>query len=184
MSTQIDEAFLALKTAIDAVDDAGLEAAIQTICAHRSGAIMGYGCGREGLQIQGFMMRLAHLGLNVSMQGDMAAPPLGKGDLLLVSAGPGELSTVRALMGQAKKAGASCILLTSQTDAPLADLSTQKLVLPATTMADDQAAEPVLPMGSLYEGAMFVLFELIVLKLKPLLGETSATMRARHTNME
>jgi 6-phospho-3-hexuloisomerase len=66
---------------------------------------MGYGCGREALQLRGFIMRLHHLGLNVSMQSDMTAPPLGPGDLLLVTAGPGDLSTVRALMGQAQMRG-------------------------------------------------------------------------------
>ena len=39
-------------------------------------------------------------------------------------------------------------------------------------------------MGSVFEGALFVLFEVMVLKLKGLTGETPETMRARHTNME
>jgi 6-phospho-3-hexuloisomerase len=39
-------------------------------------------------------------------------------------------------------------------------------------------------MGSVYEGALFVLFEIMVLKLKRELGESTQTMRARHTNME
>ncbi len=39
-------------------------------------------------------------------------------------------------------------------------------------------------MGSLYEGALFVLFEIMVLRLANIFGETPDTMRARHTNME
>ena len=39
-------------------------------------------------------------------------------------------------------------------------------------------------MGSVFEGAMFLVFEVLVLKLRDLLGETAETMRARHTNME
>jgi hypothetical protein len=44
-------------------------------------------------------------------------------------------------------------------------------VLAAQTMADDRggAKTSVLPMGSLYEGCLFVLFEIMVLKLKDLL---------------
>ena len=53
-----------------------------------AGHVMLCGCGREGLQMQGLAMRLHHLGLNASMQGDMAAPPLGPKDLFVVSAGP------------------------------------------------------------------------------------------------
>lgn len=39
-------------------------------------------------------------------------------------------------------------------------------------------------MGSLFEGALFLLFEIMVLKLKALTGATPEAMRARHTNME
>ena len=52
-------------------------------------------------------------------------------------------------------------------------------------MADDQGADrAVLPMGSVYEGALFVLFEVMVLKLKAALGVSAEAMRANHTNME
>jgi 6-phospho-3-hexuloisomerase len=53
-------------------------------------------------------------------------------------------------------------------------------------MADDQGAKKtsVLPMGSLFEGALFVLFEVMILKLIVRLGVTPEAMRARHTNLE
>jgi len=41
-----------------------------------------------------------------------------------------------------------------------------------------------LPMGSLFETAQMVFFEMVVLKLRPLLHESAETMRARHTNLE
>ncbi|KAJ7557059.1 hypothetical protein O6H91_05G110300 [Diphasiastrum complanatum] len=42
----------------------------------------------------------------------------------------------------------------------------------------------LLPMGSVYEGALFVLFEVTVHCLQSRLGETSESMRSRHTNLE
>ena len=53
-------------------------------------------------------------------------------------------------------------------------------------MASDQGAArtSVLPMGSLYEGALFMLFEVMVLRLKARLNIPPEAMRARHTNME
>jgi 6-phospho-3-hexuloisomerase len=52
-------------------------------------------------------------------------------------------------------------------------------------MADDlAAANSVLPMGSLYEGAQYVLFEIMILKLRDRLGVTAEAMRANHTNLE
>jgi 6-phospho-3-hexuloisomerase len=52
-------------------------------------------------------------------------------------------------------------------------------------MANDQGANlSVLPMGSLFETAQMIFFELVILKLRPRFRETSETMRARHTNLE
>ena len=39
-------------------------------------------------------------------------------------------------------------------------------------------------MGSLFEFAEAILFELIILKLRERLSETAETMRVRHTNLE
>jgi 6-phospho-3-hexuloisomerase len=165
-----------------ALDDAQVEAACQTIA--KASKIVLYGCGREGLMMCALAMRLHHLGLTVAMQGDMAAPPLGKGDLFLCSAGPGELSTVTALMGVAKRDGALALMITAEPDKPSPARADQLLVIPAQTMARDQGGTSTLPMGSLFEGAMFLVFEIMVLRLAVILGQTPDQMRARHTNME
>jgi 6-phospho-3-hexuloisomerase len=39
-------------------------------------------------------------------------------------------------------------------------------------------------MGSVYEGALFALFEVIILKLKACLKVTDEVMRSNHTNLE
>ncbi|MHA6644903.1 6-phospho-3-hexuloisomerase [Mesorhizobium sp. A623] len=164
------------------------ESQIDAACALLAGAgkIVVYGCGREALQIKGFAMRLYHLGLPVAVVGDITTPPLGKGDVFLVSSGPGETSTVLALMRVAKEAGATVLLVTAQPTSSAASLADFTLAIPAQTMADDQGAQKtsMLPMGSVFEGALFVLFEVMVLKLKVSRGEASQTMRARNTNME
>jgi 6-phospho-3-hexuloisomerase len=164
------------------------ESRIDAACAMLAGAnkIVVFGCGREALQVKGFAMRLHHLGLPVSVVGDMTTPPLGAGDVFLVSSGPGETSTVLTLMQVARKAGATVLLLTAQGESSAARLADVTLLIPAQTMADDQGPEKtsVLPMGSVFEGALFVLFEVMVLKLKTITGMSSEAMRARHTNME
>jgi 6-phospho-3-hexuloisomerase len=165
-----------------ALDDAQVEAACQTIA--RAGKVVLYGCGREGLMMRALAMRLHHLGLTVAMQGDMAAPPLGEGDLFLCSAGPGELSTVTALMGVAQQGAARVLMITAEPDKPSPARADQLLVIPAQTMARDRGGASTLPMGSLFEAAMFLVFEIMVLRLAAILGQTPDTMRARHTNME
>ncbi|WP_192253791.1 SIS domain-containing protein [Mesorhizobium silamurunense] len=157
-------------------------------CAMLAGAgkIVVYGCGREALQVKGFAMRLFHLGLPAAVVGDMTTPPLAKGDIFLASSGPGETSTVLTLMRVARDAGAKVLLLTAEPAGSAAKLADFTLLVPAQTMASDQGAarSSVLPMGSLFEGALFLLFEVMVLKLKALTGATPEAMRARHTNME
>jgi 6-phospho-3-hexuloisomerase len=144
-----------------------------------------FGLGREGLQMRGFAMRLFHMGRDVAVWGDMTTPPVGSGDLLIVSAGPGYLATAAVLVDIARKAGARTALVTAQPGGELAKRVDIVTVIPAQTMADDQGSNlSVLPMGSLFETAQMIFFELVILKLRPRFHETSETMRARHTNLE
>lgn len=179
---RLSSAFATVSQAVGAVEPDQFDRACDLIA---SAATIGvYGCGREGYQMRGFAMRLFHLGLQVGYVGDTTMPPLGDGDLLVVSAGPGNLATVDAHIKTARKAGAQTLLITAQP--PIAPAADHLIIVPAKTMAGDEGDEQasILPMGSVYEGALFFLFELMVDDLKQRLGETAETMRVRHTNME
>src|ERR1700722_19419108 len=140
--------------------------------------IVVFGCGREGLQMRGFAMRLFHMGRDVSVWGDMTTPPVGPGD-------PGQLATAQVLVDIARAAGARTALVTAQASGELTQRVDIVTVIPAQTMADDRGPSlSVLPMGSLFETAQMIFFELVILKLRPRFRETSETMRARHTNLE
>ena len=144
-----------------------------------------HGVGREGLMMKALAMRLFHLGLDAHVVGDMTTPPLGKGDLLIVSAGPGAFSTVSALIGVARAAQAATMCITAEPDGATASGVDHIVHLPAQTMANDETgATSVLPMGSLYEAAQFLFFEIVVLQLRDSLGLTPEAMRANHTNLE
>src|SRR5215831_19075679 len=75
-----------------------------------------YGVGREGLMMKALCMRLMHLGMDAHFVGDMSTPPIGSGDLLIASAGPGSFSTILALEGVAQQAGARIMVVTAQPD--------------------------------------------------------------------
>jgi len=145
-----------------------------------------YGVGREGLMMRALAMRLMHLGLDAHVVGDVTTPPLGSGDLLLVSAGPGRFSTVIALLAVARGAGATTLVVTAQPRGAAARAADLVIHLPAQTMADDQgpAAASLLPMGSLYEAAQLLFFDLIAILLRTRTGQTPDQLRARHTNLE
>lgn len=184
MASLYKSALNELAGVFDRLSDADVDTANEMIA--KANKIVVFAGGREKLQIMGFAMRLYHMGLKVAVEGDMNTPPVGKGDLFIVTIGPGEISTGLALLNVAKEAGASVLFITAQPQGRGADYADFVLHLPAQTMADDQgeAKTSVLPMGSLYEGALFILFEVMILKLIDRLGITPEAMRANHTNME
>jgi 6-phospho-3-hexuloisomerase len=163
------------------------ETTMQAMVAELAGAtrVICYGVGREGLMMRALAMRLYHMGLDAHVVGDMSCPPVGPGDLLFVSAGPGGFSTVDGLIGVARGAGARVACVTAQPQGSAPRAADLVFLIPAQTMADDQGgATSTLPMGSLFEGAQYLAFELLILRLRDHLGVDPQAMRARHTNLE
>ncbi|HYM65924.1 MAG TPA: 6-phospho-3-hexuloisomerase [Patescibacteria group bacterium] len=143
-----------------------------------------YGVGREGLMMRALCMRLMHLGLDAHVVGDMTTPHVGKKDLLVVSAGPGTFSTVIALIGVARSAGARVAVVTAQPEGEAPKLADAVIHIKAQTMADDRGGASVLPMGSLYEAALLLFFDIVSILLRERTGQSTESMRSRHTNLE
>ncbi|OAY46033.1 3-hexulose-6-phosphate isomerase [Manihot esculenta] len=155
--------------------------------AAQNGRVFLYGVGREGLMLKALCMRLAHLGLSTHFVFDMTTPPITSNDLFIASAGPGGFSTVDALCSLARSKGAKVLLLTAQPESgSCVKHASVVCYVPAQTMATDEEVKsrPLLPMGSVYEGALFVLFEMVIYKLGEVLGQSPETIRSRHTNLE
>jgi 6-phospho-3-hexuloisomerase len=165
---------------------AGAAQEVERLCDEIQAArrIACYGVGREGLMMRALCMRLMHLGFDAHVVGDMTTPPLGTGDLLLVSAGPGSFSTVVALLGVARAAGGRTAVVTAQPDGEAPHMADAVIYLRAQTMADDRGRSSILPMGSLYEAAMLVFFDVVSIRLRERTGQTMEDMRSRHTNLE
>ena len=173
-----------LSAVFSRIDEQSVDMAVDEIA--RASRIALYGVGREGLQIKGFAMRLYHLGLKVSVVGDMNSTPLREGDLLIASAGPGYFSTVAALMNQATTSGARTLLVTATPGGICSKAAHLTLPIPAAITQDNSTPDTsIMPMGgSLYEGALYVLFEAMILKLRNKLGVDTDAMRKNHTNLE
>jgi 6-phospho-3-hexuloisomerase len=147
--------------------------------------IVGAGMGREGLMVRALCMRLMHLGFDAHVAFDMTTPPVGPGDLLIVSSGPGQSGTWTALMNRAGGDGARTLVVTAQPDGPVPQAADAMIVLPAQTMADDTETQAsMLPMGTLFEWLELAFFDLLALRLQERTGQTREQVRARHTNVE
>jgi len=173
-------------TEIDRVLSRVSEAEVTALCDAILSArrIVVYGLGREGLAMRSFAMRLMHLGFNAAVAFVMTAPPIGPGDLFLVSCGPGYLATVEALTGIARGAGASILMLTAQPQASLPQQADLLIYLPAQTMAQAEAKDSAQAMGSAFEQALWILFDALVPRLQAATGQSADDLRRRHTNLE
>lgn len=144
------------------------------------------GAGRSGLMMKGFAMRLMHLGLNVSVVGETVTPGMTDGDLLLIGSGSGATASLVNYAATARTIGATIALLTIQADSPIGRMADIILTIPAPTPKIDQApvVRSVQPMGSLFEQALMVTLDALVLMLMAATGRDAKTMFAYHANLE
>jgi 6-phospho-3-hexuloisomerase len=182
MISEIDRASQEIADAVRSVSDTEIDGVVDELLAARR--IACYAGGREGLVMRGLVMRLFHAGLDVHYVGEMTCPAVGPGDLLVLSCGPGRISMVEALAGVATRDGARMLYLTAQPQNPPADQADRVVRITAQTMADDHESAAVLPMGSAYEIALFVLVDLITNRVRRRRTESAEELRSRHTNLE
>ena len=180
--TDIERALEELATAARSVPGEVLDEVAAMLT--RAGTVAAYAGGREGLVMRGLVMRLFHAGLDAHYVGEMTVPRVGEGDLVVLSCGPGNISMVQAIAGVAKAAGATILYFTAEPDQPPAQLADRVVVVRAQTMARDTGSAAVLPMGSGYEIALFLIVDLLTNRVRASRQESPEVMRARHTNLE
>jgi 6-phospho-3-hexuloisomerase len=182
MISDTDRALTETADAVRSVSDADLDGVVDEMLAAR--LIACYAGGREGLVMRGLVMRLFHAGLDAHYVGEMTCPAVGPGDLLVLSCGPGRISMVEALAGVGRRDGARILYFTAQPENPPAEQADRTVRITAQTMADDRESDAVLPMGSAYEIALFVLVDLITNGVRRRRSQSPEDLRSRHTNLE
>ncbi len=138
-----------------------------------------YGVGRNGLVLQAFAMRLTHLGVDAHFVGQLSAPPVAPGDLVIAAIALGRLPTADAVLTAARTAEARTLAITARPK--LVQGADVAIELPAQTMADPPNS--VLPLGSAFELALSLLCDLCVVELMQRLNRTNADLLARHANL-
>src|SRR5947209_14551783 len=171
-----------LEGVFDKVEPSALETLAQELLAAQR--IVCYGVGREGLMMQAIAMRLMHAGFKSYVVGETVTPPVGPGDVFLVSAGPGYFPTVETLLKVAREAGGRTVVITAQPERA-AQMPVDALIhLPAQTMADVTAGISVLTMGTHYEVSLLLFGDLLVVRLLELTHQKREDMYTRYTNMK
>lgn len=145
------------------------------------------GGGRSGLLLRCAAMRLMHMGRRVFVVGEVVTPAIREGDLLLIGSGSGETASLVAMAKKAKSVGASLALVTANAKSTIAGLADVIVRLAAPTPKAsglDDATASRQPMGNLFEQAMFLLMDAVVMELMARSGMSSDEMFQRHANLE
>lgn len=150
-----------------------------------AGAIFVAGSGRSGLMMRAFAMRLMHMGFRAFVVGETVTPGIAACDLLVIGSGSGETRTLAAMAAKAKSLGAAVAALTVVPESTLGQLASARVVIPAATK-EGAAGRAVTgqPMGSLFEQALLLLLDTIVLHLMEMKSLEGAAMLNNHANLE
>ena len=163
-----------LSAITDKIDEQEFNAVVDAITT--ANHIFLAGAGRSGQMINALANRLMHLGMSVSVVGEISSPHSQLGDLMIVGSGSGETQRLINQVNIAKKNGVQIVLITTSPQSTLAGLADRILTIPA--------GDSVQPMGSLFEQACLLTYDSIVLALMENLCETNQTMKVRHADIE
>lgn len=145
------------------------------------------GAGRSGVAIRGFANRLMHLGLSVSLVGDITSPHSQSGDLLIVGSGSGETESLVSLSKKAQRNGVKVALITMDTESTIGTLADINVALPGVSPKvknQGQLITSIQPMGSAFEQICLLTYDGIVLELMDRMRENSESMFGRHADLE
>ena len=143
------------------------------------------GAGREGLSTKAFAMRLTHLGKPTHWIWDDTTPGIAKGDLLILVSGGGSIGHIDYVFDRAAEAGAEIAVVTGDPSGTTPQKAKTVLFLPASVYKGKaEVVASTQPMGNLFEQALFILFDQIVMALAQRMNITKAAMEARHRNVE
>jgi 6-phospho-3-hexuloisomerase len=173
----VDRARLALReleAMVDALDPAELEAAVVALA--EAPRIFVTGVGRSGLAVKAVGMRLMHVGKTVHVVGEVTAPAIASGDLLVAASTSGRGSLL-AQAHRAVDAGASVLAITGGEN-ELAALAAVAVVLPARTRVST-----VQHAGSLFEQACLVVGDALCAVVQQRLDVPTETLERRHANI-
>lgn len=151
------------------------------------------GLGRTGLMARGFAMRLMHLGRRVYHVGDVITPAIRRGDLLVICSRTGRSPVLLYYVKIAQRVGARVAIVTAEGGSAVARRADAILTLPSERGRRAKATrgpaargrrKPEPPLGSVFEQALLVVLDQVVVDLMDTLGLTSDDLRRIHTTFE
>lgn len=144
------------------------------------------GVGRSGLIVKAFGQRLMHLGLEVHLADEITAPAIGRGDLLVACSGTGATTMTLYMARKARRIGARVASITASARSPLAKASDLVVAIPSPLERGKSRDGLVSrqPARSLFEQAMLLYLDSVVLALMSAMKVSAGRIERRHANLE
>ena len=144
------------------------------------------GLGRTGLMMRGFAMRMMHLGRRAYHVGDVITPAIRKGDLLVIGSRTGRSPVLSFFIDIAHKVEGRVAVVTANPSSRVARAADVVLTIDdrGVVRGRKRRNEPYLPLGSLYEQAVLLVLDQVVVDLMEDLQLTEADLARIHTRFE
>lgn len=145
------------------------------------------GAGRSLLMLKAFAMRLMHIGYEVYIVGEVTTPAFLANDLLLIASASGETRSLVSIAERGKNYGGKIVVLTIFEASSLAKLADASIKIPAYTdkLPESQLNQPgILPGGSLFEEAVLLLGDSLILELVADRHIDTSKAFEKHANLE
>ena len=166
-----------LRQILDAVSPRRTDQFLRAII--RARRVFMYGLGRSGLVARMFGMRLVHLGRSAEVVGDTTTPAIRADDLLVVCSRTGHSPILRHAVRLAHKEDAQAVAVVGMRATPLSSESDLVVRLPLEIAQGEKNQ----PMGSLFEQALLLYLDGMVLRLMERLEMTAEDMERIHSNL-
>lgn len=143
------------------------------------------GVGRVLLSLKAFAKRLAHLGFDTHIVGEITEPSIKKGDVLVVGSGSGESLFPKIIAEKAKSIGAKVVMIGSNKQSSIAKISDFMLRVPTNTklqLEDEIKSKQI--MTSLFEQFLLLYGDIVA---KIIVEENKidiASLWQYHANLE
>ncbi|MFR3684584.1 MAG: 6-phospho-3-hexuloisomerase [Enterococcus sp.] len=168
------------------LDNIAAEEVEQLVVAiEKSDRVFFVGVGRVLLSLEGIAKRLAHLGVQTVVVGQITEPAITKRDLLIVGSGSGESSFPLAIAKKAKSFGAAVAHIGSNANSSMKEYTDIFVRIPVQTkLALPGEVPSVQPMTSLFEQSLLLLGDSIALMMVEEKNIDMHSLWQYHANLE
>lgn len=151
----------------------------------KSDKVFFVGVGRVLLSLKSVAKRLAHLGIDTHIVGEITEPAIRKGDLLIAASGSGESIFPKEIAKKAKSLGAKVIMIGSNKESALAKAADIMVRVPTNTKMNcpDEIKSSQI-MTSLFEQFLLIYGDIIAKMIVDSKNIDISSLWECHANLE